>query len=1374
MLVSNKHFTPVIGLDIHIVILFGFPIPLPHPYIGFVIDPMDYIPFMGATTKVNHVPRGKSDTSGIIIILFHIPMGGPFLLAPMIGHDSVNFFGSKKVKVEGNLMSPSGHMLMTCNDIGIPLSLQPGKKLKPIPSMYLPTSFSIPVSFGKPVMVGGPYVPDWAGAMLNLVASFGFGALMKGAGKLGKKGLTRFNHALQGKIGSNKLSAMLCKKGFEPVDLIQGIVIYDGVDFELPGPLPLIWSRSWNSDSPHTGPLGHGTQLSYDMRVVELNEDDATAVLLGDGRSAIFNPLPYPGDTDYHRHENLTLTRTDPDQYQLFDHQRRLFYQFQKSRFQDQQYYLHTISNEAGFTINFTYNYKMQLVEVIDSAGRRLEIENNPNGYITAVTAYHRGHQQLLVRYGYNEAGDLSEITDAHEQTTHIQYRNHLMVAKTDRNGQTFRWDYDKQRRCIHTSGDGGIMEGWIDYHTKEGYNHVTDALGNITTYYYNPDFLVTQIKDPLGHSRFFEYTADFELYREIDEEGNMKGYSYDERGNCISVEQPDGSALSFAYDEDGRMLLAKDAQGNTRSYVYYQNDQFNGLLHTVTDADGSMTIFRYNDLNLLGQIEDHKKQKTVLAYDDDYNLSALTLPNGGLSTWEYNPWGQCIATRNPLAQERRFRYDALGRMTETNLPDGNHIKLEYNAYQDVTRLVDRHREVHFAYTAMGSLKMRQENGSKLHFLYNNNDQLTALINEHGEKYSFLRNGRGNIIEEVSFDGHHKRYELDAAGKVIKVLRPEKRWSNYEYDVNGRLTRAEHSDGSWETYSYDLNGKIIEAVNEYSTVRIERDTAGRIIQESQNGFTVTSTYDRTGRRIGMQSSLGASLQLRRNADGDVVSLYAKATDLPDPWIACIERNHLGLEIERSLPGGVRSGWSYDKAGLPDCHFVDSGQQQMRRKHYRWNASHQLKQILDGISNGVLKFGHDDFCNLAWAQYEDGQYDYRLADKTGNLYRSQSRNDRKYGPGGQLLETPDWRFIYNEEGQLVKKLATRGTKAWEYEWHGNGLLKRVLRPDGKAVEFRYDPLGRRIEKLYNGKLTRFLWDGNTLLHEWSYPVKERPHISVDELGNVQEDHPEPVPAEALVTWIFDEGSFAPAARIANGKQYSIITDHLGTPCQAYNDSGDKVWDCELDISGSIRKLAGNREFIPFRYQGQYEDQETGLYYNRFRYYSPEEGLYISQDPAGLGGGLRFYSYVNTTDSVDPLGLVPVPPQGPVSPLKGPPTDEMMRERASELAKMYGDSEGYKTVAVAHAVDPTTGDHFLVIASNDTHLSPAIRDSLKEGEIRAHGAGHAEVTAINFAHSKKLEVKSVAASRPICPNCEAFLKEKGVRPASVLKSAVNGCK
>ena len=60
--------------------------------------------------------------------------------------------------------------------------------------------------------------------------------------------------------------------------------------------------------------------------------------------------------------------------------------------------------------------------------------------------------------------------------------------------------------------------------------------------------------------------------------------------------------------------------------------------------------------------------------------------------------------------------------------------------------------------------------------------------------------------------------------------------------------------------------------------------------------------------------------------------------------------------------------------------------------------------------------------------------------------------------------------------------------------------------------------------------------------------------------------------------------------------------------------------------------------PFRYQGQYEDRETGLYYNRFRYYSPDDGVYLSQDPIRLNGGLNLYGYVRDTNAwVDVFGL-----------------------------------------------------------------------------------------------------------------------------------------
>jgi RHS repeat-associated protein len=127
---------------------------------------------------------------------------------------------------------------------------------------------------------------------------------------------------------------------------------------------------------------------------------------------------------------------------------------------------------------------------------------------------------------------------------------------------------------------------------------------------------------------------------------------------------------------------------------------------------------------------------------------------------------------------------------------------------------------------------------------------------------------------------------------------------------------------------------------------------------------------------------------------------------------------------------------------------------------------------------------------------------------------------------------------------------------------------------------------------------------------------------------------------MITWVFEEGSFVPAARITGDGSQSIVTDYLGTPVQMYNTKGEKTWEADLDIYGKVRTFAGRSlKDCPFRYQGQYEDNETGLYYNRFRYYSPEEGMYLSQDPIGLAGGNpTLYGYVHDPNSwVDVFGL-----------------------------------------------------------------------------------------------------------------------------------------
>ena len=286
-------------------------------------------------------------------------------------------------------------------------------------------------------------------------------------------------------------------------------------------------------------------------------------------------------------------------------------------------------------------------------------------------------------------------------------------------------------------------------------------------------------------------------------------------------------------------------------------------------------------------------------------------------------------------------------------------------------------------------------------------------------------------------------------------------------------------------------------------------------------------------------------------------------------------------------------------------------------------------------------------------YGDGSRQWRNPDAMGNVYDSPDRTDRSYGRGGQLREDKKWRYYYDSHGNLVLKTMRRSGPsletgmrdeflAWQsgdyaYTWQGNGMLRSVTRPDGKTVTFRYDALGRRIEKVFDGRVYRYLWDGDVILHEWDYAEADRPNTIVTETGEVTLDRPEPI--ENLITWVYDSDSYVPTAKIVGDKHYSIISDYIGRPAQAYDDNGNIVWQADYDIYGNLRNLHGSRQFIPFRQLGQYEDEETGLYYNRFRYYDPRIGNYISQDPIRLAGNNpTLYGYVRDLNKrTDLFGL-----------------------------------------------------------------------------------------------------------------------------------------
>ena len=500
-----------------------------------------------------------------------------------------------------------------------------------------------------------------------------------------------------------------------------------------------------------------------------------------------------------------------------------------------------------------------------------------------------------------------------------------------------------------------------------------------------------------------------------------------------------------------------------------------------------------------------------------------------------------------------------------------------------------------------------------------------------------------------------REYERDGAGRVTRVNRPGEKWTEYLYDGLDNILKEEQYDGEVSLYTYDKDGMLIKAKNSENLLEFTRDRkTGQIIEEKQGEYIVNRTYDSEGNCTRITSSLGADIRHTYDREGNLQTMQAG-----ESWQASWVRDNTGLEVQRSFSGGVTVRTERDCFGREIRKSVRSGGIEKGAYRYQWGIANRLLSKENELTGTVTRYDYDRFDFLIRQETMQGSETdviYRVPDFVGNLFETPDRKDRKYGAGGKLLEDPDCFYHYDDEGNLVfrefKQLQETGVKfdykrmekergirclatgtGWFYEWTSNGMLKKVIRPDGRPVEFRYDALGRRTAKRYFGKITRWVWNGNVPLHEWSYKAIG---LQSDEEENI----PPKEPVEDITTWVFEAGTFVPTAKIQDGKQYSIVSDYLGTPIQMYDEKGYKTWECTLDIYGKVVNFEGFfLNDCPFRFQGQYEDKETGLYYNRFRYYSPETGSYFSQDPIRLySSNPTFYGYIYDTNiGVDIFGF-----------------------------------------------------------------------------------------------------------------------------------------
>jgi RHS repeat-associated protein len=233
-------------------------------------------------------------------------------------------------------------------------------------------------------------------------------------------------------------------------------------------------------------------------------------------------------------------------------------------------------------------------------------------------------------------------------------------------------------------------------------------------------------------------------------------------------------------------------------------------------------------------------------------------------------------------------------------------------------------------------------------------------------------------------------------------------------------------------------------------------------------------------------------------------------------------------------------------------------------------------------------------------------------------------------GNRLLMQGDRHYDYDAFGNLIRE--RRGTAhklVTEYRYDCQHRLIGLTRPDGKIASYRYDAFGRRISKTVDRATTEFFWQGDNLVAE-SSDTEYR-------------------------SYVYEPGTFRPLA-LLDGKgpkkacPFYYQNDHLGTPLELTDYSGEIVWSAQYDAYGKVAAvtLAGD-EYLDqsLRFQGQYFDAESGLHYNRHRYYDPSLGRYLTPDPVKLAGGLNQYQYTpNPIGWVDPLGLACTPCPGAI--------------------------------------------------------------------------------------------------------------------------------
>lgn len=879
----------------------------------------------------------------------------------------------------------------------------------------------------------------------------------------------------------------------------------------------------------------------------------------------------------------------------------------------------------------------------------------------------------LRTGFAYDARGNLTEFTRPDGSRIATQYdADDKATAITDPGGGVWRQRWDERGLLIAQTTPLGAQTRY-DYDDRGQLLSHINARGAATHLAFNAHGNLHRLTNALGKAMSFEHNALGRLQQRVGLDGRRTDYRYDAKGRLLQVALPGGASIACHYDAEDQLIRYVDENGATTELLYVGI----GQVGERTQPDGHKVQYLFDTEEQLTGLINQRGETYKLERDALGRITEEVDYWGQPRRYAYDPGGRILRSTDPLGRTIGFGTDLMGRVTRKTVPDRFDPKqsitetFKYNAAGHLIELKNAASHVTRKFDADGRLVEEQQNGFKVEngfdavgnrvkrstsacntvqIAYDLLDQPSKITINDEAPITIERNALGQAIVET-FNAQLQctlRYNDDgllASHAVLKDGAPLFS-TRFDYDKAGNLTKRIDSEHGTNVYSSDPMGRILEHTDPTGQVKkYLNDPAGdRLktrIQEVQmkqavGGEHLPTLWSREGEHEGLNYSFdrAGNLTSRRHMN------ERQQPVLKLEWDA--NQRLIQSQWERGERHGQVTTYAYDPLGrrvfkkspTHTTHFFWDGDallgevQQtnetaptpaMDAKVADFNAARQRRQALNALHPRAREYIYrpGTFVPLALIDRQAALAASHATAQTAAMAPAAASGD---APSPLRAEVPkDEVAASRPEAGSADGLGTLG---------GMALGAQIATPSAPQPASPDD--ARDAAGLGQGGLSlgHGLSLGAASLTTLAAPSTAAPPPSGSDGGPVLRAAPQ---RDATRTEL----------ATTSGVFY-YFNDPNGCPTRLATATGQVVWAASYSAWGRIAKLHIGVVEQPIRLQGQYFDSDTLLHYNLARYFDPESGAFISQDPIRLAGGHNVYNYArNTLNWADPLGCAANP-------------------------------------------------------------------------------------------------------------------------------------